>query len=212
MVGKRKSAAEASEKIAKFTAAESRHSEISEPSSPKANSRSLRTRNSKSNLMETATKLKEARLSATDLSSLNKARSKRRRAGLDDELLNMFNPTALEDLLNNMMKHKDGWPFDRPITRSDAPDYFEIIKRPLDLGTIRTALLQMKYSCNQEVLDDIRLVFENCYTYNKDDAEEYQCAVRLEKYFEKEAKKCGLVDEEEAEEEMPLAKKSRRTL
>ena len=27
----------------------------------------------------------------------------------------MFNPTMLEDLLNAMMRHKDGWPFDRPV-------------------------------------------------------------------------------------------------
>ena len=36
---------------------------------------------------------------------------------------------------------------------------------------------------NQEVLANIRLVFQNCFTYNRDDAEEFQCAVRLEKYF-----------------------------
>ena len=133
----------------------------------------------------------------------------------------MYNPSALEDLLNNMMKHKDGWPFDRPITRTDAPDYFKIITKPMDLGTIRTNLLRMKYSCNQEVLADIRLVFQNCFTYNRDDAEEFQCAVRLEKYFTKEAKKLGLADEdqqpprspsEDSNENQPLSKRARRTL
>lgn len=227
LLGKRKSAAEASEKIAKFTQAEKddkdaadSHSGKTSSDSNSTGSRSLRTRNSRSNLMENATKLKESRLSVDNaaLNMASKSRCKRRRA-VDEELLNMFNPTALEDLLNNMMKHKDGWPFDRPITRSDAPDYFQIIKRPIDLGTVRTALLQMKYSCNQEVLDDIKLVFDNCYTYNKEEAEEYQCAVRLEKYYQKEAKKLGLMEErpkspedsDESAENLPLAKKSRRT-
>lgn len=173
--------------------------------------------------MESATRLKEQRLSADNFSASSAAASKgsanrcKRRRGLDEELLNMFNPTALEDLLNNMMKHRDGWPFDRPITRSDAPDYFDIIKKPIDLGTVRTNLLHMKYSCNQEVLEDIKLVFENCYTYNKEEAEEYQCGVRLQKYYLKEAKKLGLVEEsskgsDSEEENQPLAKKSRRTL
>jgi len=165
-----------------------------------------------------AKQLKEQRMSAD--SGLSKAQAKevarskaqtKRRRALDEELLNMYNPAALEELLNNMMKHKDGWPFDRPITRSDAPDYFEIIKRPLDLGTIRTALLHMKYTCNQEVLSDIKIVFGNCYSYNAEDAEEYQCAGRLEKYFEKIARKLGLVEEEDLENQ-PLSKKSRRTL
>ena len=35
------------------------------------------------------------------------------------------------------MNHKDGWPFDRPITKVDAPDYHKLIKKPMDLGTIK---------------------------------------------------------------------------
>jgi hypothetical protein len=40
-----------------------------------------------------------------------------------------------------------------------------------------------------------------------EDAEEYQCAVRLEKFFEKEVKKLGLT-----EEIVPKGKRNRRTL
>ena len=36
-----------------------------------------------------------------------------------------------------LMKHKDGWPFDRPITKQDAPDYHLCVKTPIDLSTIR---------------------------------------------------------------------------
>ena len=109
----------------------------------------------------------------------------------------MFNPTVLEDLLNQMMKHRDGWPFDRPITKSDAPDYHKIITKPMDLGTVRSGLVRMKYTCNQEVLEDVRLVFRNCWAYNRADAEEYMCGVRLEKHFLKEAKKVGLIEVDE---------------
>ena len=51
----------------------------------------------------------------------------------------------------------------------------------MDLGTIRSSINRMKYSCNNEVLEDIRLVFENCRLYNKEEAEEYQCGERLER-------------------------------
>ena len=104
---------------------------------------------------------------------------------------------VLEDLLNLMIRHKDGWPFDRPITKADAPDYHKIIDKPMDLGTIRSGINRMKYNCNQEILDDVRQVFVNCFTYNKPEAEEFQCAVRLEKFFLKETKKLGLVDDDE---------------
>ena len=35
------------------------------------------------------------------------------------------------------------------------------------------------------------------FQYNQEDAEEYKCAQRLEKVFDKELKKVGLVDEEQ---------------
>ena len=245
LLGKRKSAARASEKIASFVEEEGTASGNSSESEESAgNDRNSSDKKSAVKDLDfesmaaddegakgerqstrlrgkpatSAKQLKEQRMSAD--SGLSKAQAKevarskaqtKRRRALDEELLNMYNPAALEELLNNMMKHKDGWPFDRPITRSDAPDYFEIIKRPLDLGTIRTALLHMKYTCNQEVLSDIKIVFGNCYSYNAEDAEEYQCAGRLEKYFEKIARKLGLVEEEDLENQ-PLSKKSRRTL
>ena len=41
-----------------------------------------------------------------------------------------------------------------------------------------------------------------------EDAEEYQCARRLEKFFEKEVKKLGLSEEDS----VPKAKRNRRTL
>merc|ERR1739844_266080 len=115
------------------------------------------------------------------------ARSKRRREVDDD----------LDSMLNQMMKNKDGWPFDRPITKAEAPDYHKIITKPMDLRTVRSGIVRMKYTCNQEVLEDIRQVFANCWAYNRSDAEEYSCGVRLEKYFLKEGKKIGLIDADE---------------
>ena len=175
------------------------HAEV-ESAAPQPSSRSAKTRSS-------------------DVGTTSQARSKRRRA-VDDKLDAVFNPTLLDDLLNLMIRHKDGWPFDRPITKADAPDYHKIIDRPMDLGTIRSSINRMKYSCNQEVLDDMRQVFVNCFTYNKPEAEEFQCGVRLEKFFLKETKKLGLVDEDEepqsgnfmSGDNPPPAKRSRRTL
>merc|ERR1712187_208627 len=115
-----------------------------------------------------------------------------------------LNIVGLEDLVKGLLKHKDGWPFDRPITKADAPDYHLCVRYPMDLGTIRSKLNDMQYTSNQEVINDIRLVFSNCYSYNMEDAEEYGCAERLEKYFDSQLKVQGLVDEEATK---PRAKK-----
>lgn len=46
-------------------------------------------------------------------------------------------------------------------------DYYTIIKRPMDMGQIKRKLENLEYSCSQECIDDFRLVFNNCITYNK---------------------------------------------
>jgi len=129
------------------------------------------------------------------------ARVKRAR-NLDDSF--DLNIVSLEDLVKGLLKHKDGWPFDRPITKADAPDYHLCVRYPMDLGTIRGKLNDMQYTSNQEVINDIKLVFSNCYSYNMEDTEEYGCAERLEKFFTSELKVQGLVDEEATK---PRAKK-----
>lgn len=138
------------------------------------------------------------------------SRSKRRRGELDDDIELQFSVSGLNDLIDGMLGHKDGWPFDRPITKSDAPDYHRIIKNPIDLGTIKSRLNDLKYSCNQEVLDDIRLMFNNCYQYNLKTAEEYGCGERLQKYFNKEVSKMGLSEVTETETAPPKSKKRNR--
>merc|ERR1712073_54940 len=131
------------------------------------------------------------------------ARVKRAR-NLDDSF--DLNIVSLEDLVKGLLKHKDGWPFDRPITKADAPDYHLCVRNPMDLGTIKGRLNDMQYTSNQEVVNDIRLVFTNCYSYNMEDTEEYGCAERLEKFFNSQLKAQGIVDEEAPK---PKAKKRR---
>jgi len=131
------------------------------------------------------------------------ARVKRAR-NLDDSF--DLNTVALEDLVKGLIKHKDGWPFDRPITKADAPDYHLCVRNPMDLGTVKSRLNDMQYTSNQEVVNDIRLVFSNCYSYNMEDTEEYGCAERLEKFFDSQLKAQGIVDEEAPK---PKAKKRR---
>jgi hypothetical protein len=104
----------------------------------------------------------------------------------------VFNPILLEELLLSMLKHKDGWPFDRPVTDDFQPGYSRVIDRPIDLLTIRSNINRLKYSRDQDVLDDIRQVFVNWFTFKKPKDEVYKCAVRLEKFFLEESKKWGL--------------------
>lgn len=48
-------------------------------------------------------------------------------------------------------------------------DYFQVVKRPMDLGTIRDRLEKGEvYKKVKQVLEDVALVWSNCRLYNDD--------------------------------------------
>ena len=71
-------------------------------------------------------------------------------------------------LMNTLWKTKDADLFHRPVDpiELNIPDYFDIIKNPMDFSTIKKKLNNFSYTNLKEFCDDMDLVFENCYTYN----------------------------------------------
>jgi len=129
----------------------------------------------------------ESKACRAQLSRGKRPVSKRR--GTEEDL----DTGTLEQLLRNLQRHEDSWPFVRPVSLASAPDYHLLVKNPTNLEKIRRQLDEMKtYRNNRQVLEDIQLVFDNCRLYNESDAEEYECAERLEKYFGKMKEELGL--------------------
>ena len=50
-------------------------------------------------------------------------------------------------------------------------DYPQIIKKPMDLGSIKQNLENNKYESKEQVAADVRLVWTNCMLYNSDGSE-----------------------------------------
>ncbi|CAD7697813.1 unnamed protein product [Ostreobium quekettii] len=82
-----------------------------------------------------------------------------------------------ETILNNIKRHRLAGPFLRPVDpiRSGVPDYYEVIKNPMDLGTVGKRLemrgggrrgAERGYASPLEFRDDMRLVWANCREYN----------------------------------------------
>ena len=58
----------------------------------------------------------------------------------------------------------------------NLPDYFEIIKNPIDFSLVRQRLHANLYHKMQEFVDDMQLVFDNCVAYNgRDSVQGRQC-------------------------------------
>lgn len=71
-------------------------------------------------------------------------------------------------ILGKLMKHKHGWVFNVPVDAEDLGlhDYHQVIKNPMDLGTVKAKLERDAYRTPQEFASDVRLTFNNALTYN----------------------------------------------
>ena len=75
----------------------------------------------------------------------------------------------LGNVLQSLQTHEFFPLFAHPVTEDDAPQYFDIIKEPMDLSTMRTKLDSDLYSSVSDFVADASLMFDNCRTYNEND-------------------------------------------
>jgi hypothetical protein len=139
-----------------------------------------------------------------------------------------------EKILVKVMAHPNAWPFNQPVdpVALNIPDYLDVVKQPMDLGTIKTQFVAGEstfssssstpraqtlggslmcvcvgeYEDGEELLADVGLVWGNCFLYNPPDHPICQWARDLSAYVKK------LVDENEkkkkSESESDLQRKA----
>lgn len=94
-----------------------------------------------------------------------KQSSKMKKGKLSEQM--KYCGTILRELFSK--KHKENaWPFYDPVDvdKLELHDYYEVIKHPMDLNTVRRKLEAREYNKPAEFAADIRLIFTNCYKYN----------------------------------------------
>ncbi|CAI5745724.1 unnamed protein product [Peronospora destructor] len=103
-----------------------------------------------------------------------------------DSLITGYNATVspvdlkkkLEVILKGMMEHKFGWVFNTPVdpVALNIPNYFKIIRKPMDLGTVKKKLEIGIYKHTEEFAFDVRTTFQNAMQYNSEDQDVYSLA------------------------------------
>ncbi|XVF40237.1 hypothetical protein PTKIN_Ptkin01aG0095900 [Pterospermum kingtungense] len=89
-------------------------------------------------------------------------------------------------LLKALMKHPAGWVFNQPVDpiALNIPDYFSIIKNPMDLGTIKSKLVRNTYLGIEDFVADIKLTFSNAMLYNPPSNNVHKMAQEMNEFFE----------------------------
>jgi len=89
-------------------------------------------------------------------------------------------------VLKKVSAHKFSYVFKHPVSLEDAPDYDVVIKRRMDLSTLKKNLLQRKIGTVQQFHRDLLLIFHNAMVYNVKGSEIFNMALKLKKLSEKE--------------------------
>ncbi|KAK9885011.1 hypothetical protein WA026_009238 [Henosepilachna vigintioctopunctata] len=92
--------------------------------------------------------------------------------------------------INQIWDSSDSLPFRKPVNKFRYPDYFLVIKRPMDLSTVREKLQNDEYRTPYDFSEDVRLIFENSKRYNTNPKSRiYLMTARLSSAFEAYHKK-----------------------
>ncbi len=105
------------------------------------------------------------------------------------------------EVLKGLQSHAHGWVFNSPVdpVELNLPDYFEVIEKPMDLGTVKKKLDNGVYRNLKEVEGDINLTFDNAMLYNPDGSVVSNMAKELKEKFTQDWS--ALMTELHAEEE-----------
>ncbi|KAJ2860945.1 Transcriptional activator spt7 [Coemansia erecta] len=116
------------------------------------------------------------RMTTRELSHLlSEVRPKRTKWANDRRIGQVELYDALENVLHELKSIGDAAiPFLSQVKRKDAPDYYKVIKRPMDLGAMAKNLRNEAYNNKKQFWEHLQLIRDNCYAYNTDPGNYYR--------------------------------------
>ncbi|KAI0141727.1 bromodomain-containing protein [Xylariaceae sp. FL1272] len=112
----------------------------------------------------------QVRASDAELRSLMNEVRKNRSKWANEENVNQEELyEALEKVLTELKAHTEySTPFLQRVNKRDAPDYYNFIKQPMDLGSMTKKLKSLTYKSKADFVQDLNLIWDNCLRYNQE--------------------------------------------
>lgn len=85
----------------------------------------------------------------------------------------------MERIVTQLTQSSHAGPFLEPVP-TWVEGYHDVIRHPMDLGTITTNTQRALYPIVQHMHQDIMPTIKNCYNFNRDGSEIYACAQHVE--------------------------------
>ncbi|KAK9861252.1 hypothetical protein WJX84_008428 [Apatococcus fuscideae] len=88
-------------------------------------------------------------------------------------------------VLAALQAQEESWPFREPVPADEVPDYYTIIKNPVDLSLVEKRLSSARYYLTLDIfLADLRRMISNCHIYNGADTVYYKQGSKLESFLD----------------------------
>jgi histone acetyltransferase len=100
---------------------------------------------------------------------------------------------TLQEVISTIEKSEHAWPFMEPVKREEVPDYYDVIKDPIDLSRIKEKLNDGLYKTKEMLLADIDLMCENCKTYNPPDSVFFKAGIDIKRVCDEEMRRLGIL-------------------
>jgi hypothetical protein len=115
---------------------------------------------------------------------------------VDPEVIEKSKPweKPAKKLMSVLWRAPHAWIFHEPVdpVKLNIPDYYEIIKRPMDLGTVKKKLNNNAYGSPERLFADIEQVFTNCRTYNPPESDVTFMCNQVAEVYTQQLKLLGL--------------------
>ena len=102
----------------------------------------------------------------------------------------------MESALNDLIRHPRSWPFRDPVKASEVADYYDVIKQPMGISLFESLMIALTYQLDFQTMgeklkdgkyktvdlfeNDVRLIIENCRSYNPETTVYYKNADKIE--------------------------------
>ncbi|KAK9069629.1 hypothetical protein SSX86_011533 [Deinandra increscens subsp. villosa] len=136
----------------------------------------------------------------TGVPQVEKTHQKEPESASRDSVYNKQELNASLEVIKKIMKMDAAEPFNVPVNpvALGIPDYFDVIKTPMDFGTICSNLESgIKYMNSEDVYKDVQYIWENCYKYNNKGDYILELMKRVKKNFSKYWSSAGLYNEQQ---------------
>jgi len=90
---------------------------------------------------------------------------------------------SIRKVVNALVANENSWPFREPVTEDIAPQYFDVVKEPMDLKKMSRKNNSRQYKSIGAFQYDFELMISNCIKYNGEDDLITPVGIKLAAFF-----------------------------